>query len=319
MSIKVGVSACLLGQEVRYNGSHKRSRYIQDILSQHFDFLPLCPEVGIGLGTPRKPIRLITTSGNNESGIEAALTEDHSVRFTEQLKQYAHDQAKKLTDASGYIFMQKSPSCGYTRVKLYHENGNPLEVAQGIYAAELDKVLPLMPKEEAGRLSDPMIRENFITRVLAYHDWQTNVAYQLSPQALLDFHVRYKYLLMAHHVKSYQELGRLLSDLKARPLGEIAHDYITQFSEALKHIANRKKNSNVLQHLQGYLKKDLSKDEKQEMHNLVHQYRTGLIPIVVPLTLLNHHINKHTNDDNYLRKQRYLNPHPFELGLRNAI
>jgi len=319
MSIKVGVSACLLGQEVRYNGSHKRSRYIQDILSQHFDFLPLCPEVGIGLGTPRKPIRLITTSGNNESGIEAALTEDHSVRFTEQLKQYAHDQAKKLTDASGYIFMQKSPSCGYTRVKLYHENGNPLEVAQGIYAAELDKVLPLMPKEEAGRLSDPMIRENFITRVLAYHDWQTNVAYQLSPQALLDFHVRYKYLLMAHHVKSYQELGRLLSDLKARPLGEIAHDYITQFSEALKHIANRKKNSNVLQHLQGYLKKDLSKDEKQEMHNLVHQYRTGLIPIVVPLTLLNHHINKHTNDDNYLRKQKYLNPHPFELGLRNAI
>jgi len=120
-------------------------------------------------------------------------------------------------------------------------------------------------------------------------------------------------------VKSYQELGRLLSDLKARPLGEIAHDYITQFSEALKHIANRKKNSNVLQHLQGYLKKDLSKDEKQEMHNLVHQYRTGLIPIVVPLTLLNHHINKHTNDDNYLRKQKYLNPHPFELGLRNAI
>jgi len=319
MSIKVGVSACLLGQEVRYNGSHKRSRYIQDVLSEYFDFLPLCPEMGIGMGVPRKPIRLITTSGNNEEGIEAALSEDNNVRFTEALKQYAHTQAKHLTDASGYIFMQKSPSCGYTRVKLYHENGNPLEVAQGIYAAELDKVLPLMPKEEAGRLSDPMIRENFITRVMAYHDWQNNVAYELTAKTLLDFHVRYKYLLMAHHVKSYQSLGQLLSNLKARPLGDIAHDYITQFMDALKHIANRKKNSNVLQHLQGYLKNNLSKDEKQEMHNLVHQYRTGLIPIVVPLTLLNHHINKHTNDENYLRKQMYLNPHPFELGLRNAI
>lgn len=319
MGIKVGISACLLGQEVRYNGSHKRSRYLQDVLSKYFEYIPLCPEVGIGLGTPRKPIRLITTSGNNESGIEAALTEDHSVRFTQQLKDYAKQQANQLSDASGYVFMQKSPSCGYTRVKLYHENGNPLEVSQGIYAAELDKLLPLMPKEEAGRLTDPMIRENFITRVMAFHDWQTNVAYDLSAKTLLDFHVRYKYLLMAHHIKSYQSLGQLLSDLKAKPLGEIAHQYITDFMTALKHIANRKKNSNVLQHLQGYLKKELSKDEKHEMHELVHQYRKGLIPIVVPLTLLNHHIKKHTNDDNYLRKQKYLTPHPFELGLRNAI
>lgn len=319
MSIKVGISACLLGQEVRYNGSHKRSRYLQDVLSQYFDYIPLCPEVGIGMGIPRKPIHLITTTGKPDSGIEAALTEDHSVRFTEQLKDYAQQQAQRLSDASGYVFMQKSPSCGYTRVKLYHNNGNPLEVAQGIYAAELDRILPLMPKEEAGRLSDPMIRENFITRVMAYHDWQNNVAYDLSAKSLLDFHVRYKYLLMAHHIESYQNLGQLLSNLKAQPLGDIAHQYITQFMQALKHIANRKKNTNVLQHLQGYLKNHLSKDEKQEMLNLVHQYRTGLVPIVVPLTLLNHHIQKHTDNDNYLRKQKYLNPHPYELGLRNAI
>lgn len=319
MGIKVGISACLLGQEVRYNGSHKRSRYLQDILSKYFDYAPICPEMGIGMGVPRKPIRLITTSGNNVEGIEAALSDDNSVRFTDQLKEYAQKQAHQLSDASGYIFMQKSPSCGYSRVKLYHENGNPLEVAQGIYAAELDRLLPLMPKEEAGRLSDAMIRENFITRVMAYHDWQYNVAYNLSPQALLDFHVRYKYLLMAHHIKTYQSLGQLLSNLKAKPLGEIAHEYIKAFMDALKHIANRKKNSNVLQHLQGYLKKHLEKDEKQEMQNLIHQYRTGLIPIVVPLTLLNHHIHKHTDDENYLRKQKYLNPHPYELGLRNAI
>ncbi len=319
MGIKVGISACLLGQEVRYNGGHKRSRYLQDILSQYFDYTPICPEMGIGMGVPRKPIRLITTSGNNVEGIEAALSDDNDVRFTDQLKAYAQQQAQSLTDASGYIFMQKSPSCGYSRVKLYHENGNPLEVAQGIYAAELDRLLPLMPKEEAGRLSDAMIRENFITRVMAYHDWQQNVAYALTPQTLLDFHVRYKYLLMAHHIKTYQSLGQLLSNLKAKPLSDIAHEYIVQFMEALKHIANRKKNTNVLQHLQGYLKNHLEKDEKQEMQNLIHQYRTGLIPIVVPLTLLNHHIQKHTDDENYLRKQKYLNPHPYELGLRNAI
>lgn len=319
MGIKVGISSCLLGQEVRYNGGHKRSRYLQDILSQYFDYIPICPEMGIGMGVPRQPIRLITTSGNNVEGIEAALSDDNNVRFTNQLKEYAQKQAQSLTDASGYIFMQKSPSCGYSRVKLYHENGNPLEVAQGIYAAELDRLLPLMPKEEAGRLSDAMIRENFITRVMAYHDWQQNVAYHLTPQTLLDFHVRYKYLLMAHHIKTYQSLGQLLSNLKAQPLSDIAHEYIVQFMEALKHIANRKKNTNVLQHLQGYLKKHLEKDEKQEMQNLIHQYRTGLIPIVVPLTLLNHHIQKHTDDQNYLRKQKYLNPHPYELGLRNAI
>lgn len=319
MGIKVGISACLLGQEVRYNGGHKRSRYLQDILSQYFDYTPICPEMGIGMGVPRKPIRLITTSGNNVEGIEAALSDDNDVRYTDQLKAYAQQQAQSLTDASGYIFMQKSPSCGYSRVKLYHENGNPLEVAQGIYAAELDRLLPLMPKEEAGRLSDAMIRENFITRVMAYYDWQQNVAYGLTPQTLLDFHVRYKYLLMAHHIKTYQSLGQLLSNLKAKPLSDIAHEYIVQFMEALKHIANRKKNTNVLQHLQGYLKNHLEKDEKQEMQNLIHQYRTGLIPIVVPLTLLNHHIQKHTDDENYLRKQKYLNPHPYELGLRNAI
>ena len=319
MGIKVGISACLLGEKVRYNGGHKRSRYLEDVLSEYFDYTPICPEMGIGMGVPRKPIRLITTSGNNETGIEAALSDDNNVRFTQQLKDYAKHQASQLTDSCGYIFMQKSPSCGYTRVKLYHENGNPLEVAQGIYAAELDRLLPLMPKEEAGRLSDAMIRENFITRVMAYHDWQENVASNITSKNLLDFHVRYKYLLMAHHIQSYQILGQSLSNLKAKPLNEIAHDYITTFMDALKHIANRKKNTNVLQHLQGYLKNNLTADEKQEMLALVNQYRTGLVPIVVPLTLLNHHIKKHTDDDNYLRKQKYLNPHPYELGLRNAI
>ncbi|WP_396587798.1 YbgA family protein [Bermanella sp. R86510] len=319
MTIHVAISSCLLGEKVRYNGGHKRSHYIDNVLSNYFNFVPICPEVGIGMGTPRKAIRLITTSSNNQEGIEAVETGDNSVRYTQQLTDYARAQAQQIKDVSGYIFMQKSPSCGYTRVKLYHENGNPLEVTQGIYAAEIERLLPLIPKEEAGRLTDPMLRENFITRVMAYHDWQENVAADLNKKSLMDFHTRHKYLLMAHHIPSYQSLGRLMSDLKGRSLEEIAQDYIEGFMAALKHIANRKKNSNVMQHLQGYVKKHLTSEERQEMRNVIDQYRTGIVPLVAPLTLLNHHINKHTQDDGYLLKQSYLNPHPFELGLRNAV
>ncbi|EAT11851.1 YbgA family protein [Bermanella marisrubri] len=319
MKIQVAISSCLLGEEVRYNGGHKRSRYIESVLSEYFSFTPICPEVGIGMGTPRPPIHLITTSGNNEEGIEAAQVDDHSKRFTQQLKDYAKQQADQIKDVRGYIFMQKSPSCGYTKVKLYHENGNPLDTAQGIYAAEIERLLPLIPKEEAGRLSDPMLRENFITRVMAYNDWKENVEADLSKKALMDFHTRHKYLLMAHHIPSYQNLGRLMADLKAKPLQQIADEYIMEFMSAIKHVANRKKNTNVLQHLQGYVKQHLTSQERQEMTNVIHQYRQGIIPLVAPLTLLNHHIQKHTEQDGYLLQQKYLNPHPYELGLRNAI
>lgn len=319
MTTKIGISACLLGQKVRFNGGHKRARYIQDVLGKHFTFMPMCPEMGIGMGVPRPPIRLITTTGKPDEGIEAVLADDHSVSFTDKLKDYAAQQAEKLTDASGFIFMQKSPSCGYTRVKLYHQNGNPLEVAQGIFAAKLDRLLPLMPKEEAGRLNDPVLRENFITRVLAYKDWQEKVDAALTKKALLAFHVRYKYLIMAHHVPSYKTLGQLVSNFSARPLADIAHDYISTFMEALKHVATRKKNTNVLQHLQGYLKKHLQPGEKQELSQLIHHYRQGIIPLVAPVTLLSHHIQKHTDEHDYLRQTLYINPHPYELGLRNAV
>ena len=319
--IKIGVSACLVGQEVRYNGSHKRSRYIDDILSQHFELMPLCPEVGIGMSIPRPPIHLITT--DTEPGIynniEAVLVKDHSVSFTKELKEYAKNQAEKLIDASGYIFMHKSPSCGYQPVKLYHKNGMPLDKTQGIYAAEIERLLPLMPKEDAGRINDPQIRENFLSRVMAYSDWQKNVKANLTKKSLTDFHVRYKYKLMSHHIHSYQELGRIVSNLKAKPLADIAHDYITMFMQALKHMANRNKHTNVLQHLQGYLKKDLSTESKHELGEVFTQYRKGYVPLIVPLTLLNHHVQTHTDSEHYLQQQKYLKPHPFELSLLNAI
>jgi len=320
MSIKIAVSACLVGHEVRYNGGHKRSNFIDSILSQHFEIMPLCPEVGIGMSIPRPPIHLIAVDNDGgETKIEAALVDDHDTRFTKDLKEYASQQAKKLTDASGYIFMQKSPSCGYKPVKLYHNNGMPLDKTQGIYAAEIDRLLPLMPKEDAGRLNDPHIRENFLSRVSAYADWQTNVQANLTKKTLLDFNVRYKYKLMSHHIPSYNSLGRLTSNLKSKPLEEIAHDYISGFMTALTFMANRNKHTNVLQHLQGYLKKDLNSGSKQKLESLFTQYRKGHIPLIVPLTLLNHHIEQNTDDAHYLRTQKYLNPHPFELALLNAI
>ena len=320
MSIKIAVSACLVGHEVRYNGGHKRSNFIDRILSQHYEILPLCPEVGIGMSIPRPPIHLIAVdSDDGETHVEAALVDDHNTRFTQDLKEYASQQAKKLANASGYIFMQKSPSCGYKPVKLYHNNGMPLDKTQGIYAAEIDRLLPLMPKEDAGRLNDANIRENFLSRVAAYADWQENVQANLTKKSLIDFHVRYKYKLMSHHIPSYNLLGRLTSNLKAKPLEQIASDYISNFMKALTYMANRNKHTNVLQHLQGYLKKNLSSGNKQELETLFTQYRKGHIPLIVPLTLLNHHIEQNTDDTHYLRTQKYLNPHPFELALLNAI
>lgn len=319
MSIKLGVSACLLGHEVRYNGGHKRSHYIQSILSEHFELIPLCPEVGIGMGTPRPPIHLIATEKNNEVFIEATEVNDHSQRYTLKLKEYAKQQAEKLQHASGYIFMQKSPSCGYKPVKLYHENGMPLSKTQGIYAAELDTLLPLMPKEDAGRLNDAHIRENFLARVSAYADWQKNVASNLSKHTLTQFHVRYKYTLMSHHIASYQSLGRLLSDLKSQPLENISEKYIAVFMTALTYMATRKTHTNVLQHLQGYLKQQISSQEKSELNQIFTQYRKGHIPLIVPLTMLNHFVQKHTQQDSYLRQQKYLNPHNYQLALLNAI
>lgn len=320
MSIKVAVSACLVGHEVRFNGGHKRSNFIDAILSQHFELLPLCPEVGIGMSIPRPPIHLIAIESETEGQtVEAALVNDHEVRFTKDLKQYAVQQAEKLTDASGYIFMQKSPSCGYKPVKLYHNNGMPLDKTQGVYAAEIDRLLPLMPKEDAARLNDPFIRENFLSRVSAYSDWQENVQNNLTKKTLTDFHVRYKYKLMSHHIPSYNALGRMVSNLKAKPLEEIAADYIEEFMQALMHMANRNKHTNVLQHLQGYLKKDLNSNSKQELDSLFTQYRKGHLPLIVPLTMLNHHIEQHTDETHYLRTQKYLHPHPFELSLLNAI
>jgi uncharacterized protein YbgA (DUF1722 family)/uncharacterized protein YbbK (DUF523 family) len=316
MDIQIGISSCLLGESVRFNGGHKHSHFCTDVLGQYFQFIPVCPEVGIGMGIPRPPIRLIASS----AGPQAVGVSDPTQNFTTQLTAYAQQKSGELQGISGYILMQKSPSCGYERVKLYRDNGYPAdEGAQGIYAAEFARLNPLLPIEEAGRLNDAMLRENFITRVFAYADWQNILQQGLDKKTFLDFHVRYKYLMMAHHVATYQKLGPLVANLKARPLEEIAEEYFSIFMQGLQHLATRKKHSNVLYHLQGYLKEKLNARQKQELNQHIEQYRKGLTPLVVPLTLLKSHLNEYADTTSYVLGQKYLDPHPYELGLRNAI
>ena len=319
--IRVGISSCLMGQPVRFNGSHKRSRFCTDVLSQYFEFVPICPEVAIGLGTPRQAIRLVSESANS-TDIRAVGSSDATLDVTEPLTHYAAEQAQQLTDLCGYILMQKSPSCGIFGVKRYLDNGHPEGTTQGIYAREFQRHQPLLPMEEAGRLNDDALRENFMVRVFAYYDWRNfraDAGEHLSPADLIGFHSRYKYLVMAHSLVHYKSIGRLLANFGTVETSEIADQYIEQLMAALARPATRKMHSNTLMHMQGYLKRVLSDNDKQELTELIHQYRQGIVPLVVPLVMLKHHLNHQPDVADYARQQVYLNPHPYELGLRNTL
>ncbi|MBQ56270.1 MULTISPECIES: DUF523 and DUF1722 domain-containing protein [Pseudomonas] len=311
---KIGISACLLGSEVRYNGGHKESRLCSRTLTEYFDFIGICPEVAIGLGIPREPIRLV----GDPDAPRAVGTVDREFDVTAKLADYGSRMAGELTDISGYIFMQQSPSCGVNRVKVYQDNGRPSEPkGQGIFAREFCKRHPNLPVEEDGRLNDPVLRENFLTRVFAYAQWQQLCKDGLSRHRLIEFHSRYKYLLMATNPLQYKALGRLLGNMAKQELEPLAEHYFSELMRALKTCATRRTHSNVLQHLSGYLKQSLSSEEKQEMQQLIGQYRQGIVPLVVPLTLLKHHLRQHP--DRYIAQQVYLQPHPENLSLRNAI
>lgn len=311
---KIAISACLMGEEVRYNGGHKQSRYCRDMLSGYFDFISVCPEVAVGLGVPRQPIRLVGALG----AVRARGTVDASLDVTEALAAYARTMAEQLGDICGYIFMQKSPSCGVERVKVYREDGIPhFESASGIYAKVFCESRPDLPVEEEGRLCDPVLRENFIVRVYAYSAWQQLLARGLSRRALTEFHARYKYQLMASNPLQYKALGKLLSMAGPASLEEVAGQYFSALMQALKRCATRGTHTNVLMHISGYLRHCLNASDKAELGRLIVQYRDGIVPLVVPLTLLKHLFRLHP--DPYIAQQVYLQPHPENLSLRNAI
>ena len=312
--LKLGISACLLGERVRYNGGHKRSALCTEVLAEHFELVPVCPETAIGLGIPRPTIRLV----GDADAPRAVVPQEDGRDLTAELRAQGARVAREWDDISGFVLMHKSPSCGLHRVKLYRDNGHLAEAStRGVFAASLHQLRPELPLEDEGRLHDPVLRENFLNRVFVYGRWQRLLAGGLSQQGLLDFHARHKYLLMATHPQQQKALGRLLSNLANQDLADLAPRYFRQLMAALSRPATRGTHSNVLQHLSGHLKQHLGDAERTELQKLIEQYRTGVIPLVVPLTLLRHHFNRHP--DAYVANQDYLQPYPDDLSLRNAI
>lgn len=312
--IPLGVSQCLLGEKVRYDGGHKRNHYLVDVLNEFFEFHPVCPEVAIGLGIPRKPIRLVAMG--NETHVRGV--ENPDLDFTVALAGQAELAVAQMPDICGYVFMQKSPSCGVFGMKRYSISGNPLDNSgRGAYAKRFMELMPLLPVEEAGRLNDAGLRDNFLTRVFAYHDFKTHVAAEPTAKKLIAFYSRYKYQVMAHHVPSYFSIGRYLSNLSGSDMHACSDGFFRLFMAALSHHATRKGNTNAIMHLRGYLKAHLNAQDKQELSQVIDSYKAGLVPLVVPLTLLKHHLLK--LDDPYLKSQTFWSPHPERLGLRNHI
>ncbi len=313
--IRVGISSCLLGAEVRFDGGHKRDAYATGTLARYFEFVPVCPEVAIGLGTPREPIRLVRIG--EDVRVRGVRTPDLDV--TQPLRAYGREMAGRLGDISGYIliFKRGSPSCGMERVKIYSEKGMPSKSGAGAYAETFMTERPWLPCEEEGRLGDPALRENFIVRVFVYHRWQRLLQDGVTPGRLVEFHTGHKFLLLAHNQSAYKRMGRLVASAGKTSMSEIGERYVVELMSALKRPARRKQHVNVLQHLLGYVSNKLDAGDRAEMVEVIDQYRQGLVPLVVPITLLNHHFRRHPSD--YVARQHYLRPHPQELMLRNLL
>ena len=312
--IRIGVSACLLGEKVRFDGGHKVDRYLTQTLGRYFEWVPVCPEVELGLGTPRETMRL------QKVGEAVRMIMPKSGRdLTEPMLEYAGARTEKLAqeDLGGYVLKSDSPSCGLMRVRVYGTSGIPNRSGRGLFAETLAARFPYLPIEEEGRLCDPRLRENWIERVFAYRRLQLLWDSRWNVRSLVEFHTAHKLVLLAHSPKAYQELGRLVGRAKEIPGQELRPLYHGGFMRALELLATRGRHANVLQHMAGYFKKQLDEDSRRELTGLIDDYRSGLVPLIVPLTLVKHHVRR--LDVSYLAGQIYLNPHPKELALLNHV
>jgi uncharacterized protein YbgA (DUF1722 family)/uncharacterized protein YbbK (DUF523 family) len=313
-SIRLGISTCLLGEKVRYDGGHKLDRFLTDTLGRYVEYVPVCPEVECGLPVPREAMHL-TGDPADPRLVTVRTGEDK----TEQMMRWARRRVVELEkeNLSGYIFKSKSPSSGMERVKVYDEHGRPAKTGVGLFARAFMEHFPLLPAEEEGRLQDPAIRENFIERVFTLFRWRETVARARSRGALVEFHTRHKMLILSHNQQRYRELGRLVARAKELPLKELLEEYQGRLLEVLKLRTTPKKHANVLMHIMGYFRKQLSSEEKLELLEVIDLHRNGIVPLLVPVTLVNHYVRKYR--DPYLLEQYYLNPHPVELRLRNHV
>lgn len=312
--LKLGISTCLLGEKVRYDGGHKLDRFLRDTLGRYVEFVPVCPETECGLGVPREAMRLV-----GQPDYPRLLTIKTRTDHTERMVTWAEKRVRELEKEglSGFVFKSRSPSSGMRDVKVYNDQGMPSKKGVGIFARYFIEFFPLIPVEDDGRLHDPILRENFIQRIFVMKRWRDILDQGIKTGNLVEFHTRHKLLIRSHSQNHYRQLGRLVAESKKLPARELYKSYEALLMESLTLKPTRKKNIDVLQHIMGYFKKQLSKEEKQELLELIDHYRAGHFPLVVPITLINHYIRKY--DQPYLKEQTYLNPHPLELQLRNHV
>ena len=313
--IKIGMSSCLLGEEVRWDGDHKHDQYVRDVLGSYFDYVSICPEVDVGMGVPRETVALYGTLENPKM-----ITKRSKTDWTKKMNHYTKDRIHELTKENlcGYVFKSKSPSCGIDKVPIYSEFGSSrMRHGSGMFASSFVKVFPLVPVEDEGRLHDPVIRENFIVRIFCFHRLQLLVRKSFSIGSLVRFHTRHKFLILSHSRKKYDDMGELVANAKKIKTAELKTRYSKLFMAALTYKSTPKKNTDVLLHMTGFLNKILTREEKKNILSVIEDYRNELLPLVVPVTLIYHQVKKHNIE--YLLDQVYLNPHPKELMLRNHV
>ena len=311
--LKLGISSCLLGHKVRYDGGHKYDAWLVETLGQYVDYVPVCPEAGCGMSIPRKALRLVGTKDDYR-----LITVKTGIDYTDQMLEFSYETLKRLESEQlcGYVFKSKSPSSGMERVKVYPPHGGAAgKTGVGIWAREFMRAYPLLPVEEEGRLHDPVLRENFIERIFIMQRWWKMINSKPRAGDLVKFHTIHKYLIMAHSPQHYREMGKLVAAIRDLPFKQVLMNYLELLMTACKRAATPSKNHNVLLHILGYFKNELDHFEKQELIRLIDQYKDGMIPLIVPVTLINHYVNKYNKA--YLGDQVYLNPHPMELKLRN--
>lgn len=313
--IRLGISFCLLGAEVRFDGGHKLDRFLRDTMGEYVDYVPVCAEVEVGLPVPREVLRLVKDDNDGVNLVFARSRDDISSR----MESWARGRVAELEQENldGFVFKSKSPSCGMERVKVYDHNGVPQNVGVGVFARIFQEHFPLLPVEEEGRLNDAKLRENFITAIFTLKRWRQMLKNKPGVGGLVAFHSSHKMLILSHSEKIYREMGRLVANSQGLNEAELFERYLELLQTALKRKTSVRKHINVMQHIMGYFKKNLDGDEKQEILELIDSYRQGLVPLIVPLTLLNHFVRKY--DQPYLKQQVYLQPHPKELKLLNHV
>jgi uncharacterized protein YbgA (DUF1722 family)/uncharacterized protein YbbK (DUF523 family) len=312
--IRLGVSSCLLGERVRWNGDHKLDRFLTDTLGKFVEYVPVCPEVECGFDIPREPFRLV---GDPDS--PRFITSRTKQDYTDRMTQWARKRVIELEKEGlcGFVFKSRSPSSGMERVKVYNEKGIPVKKGVGMFARAFMEHFPLLPVEEDGRLHDLKIRENFIERIFALKRWRELLADKQNRGNLVSFHTKHKMLILSHSPEHHRVMGKLVARAKEVPLKDLYEEYEKLFMEALRLKSTPKKNANVITHILGYFKRQLTADEKQELLEIIGLYRQGNVPLIVPITLVNHYVRKYNQP--YLKEQYYLDPHPLELQLRNHV